>query len=133
MWDRKIGVDAAIQLLSCSNVLQGNILSCGFRNGVISTIDLRKPAPKESGMHHRADSAVNGGNSGYQYKSKGINPNVKNQHFGVAHANVRPLPGLFHSVSSLSNSVARVILLICLGSCYDTAGYAIAGQAKQST
>jgi hypothetical protein len=91
-------MDAAIQLLSWSHVLQGNILFCGFRNGVISTIDLRKPAPKESGMHHRADSAVNGGNSGYQYKSKGINPNVKNQHFGVAHANVRPLPGLFHSV-----------------------------------
>lgn len=88
-------MDAAIQLLSWSHVLQGNILFCGFRNGVISTIDLRKPAPKESGMHHRADSAVNGGNSGYQYKSKGINPNVKNQHFGVAHANVRPLPRLF--------------------------------------
>ena len=47
---------------------------------MISTIDLRKPAPKESGMHHRADSAVNGGNYGYLYKSKGINSNVKNQH-----------------------------------------------------
>nr|XP_024379128.1 uncharacterized protein LOC112283946 isoform X1 [Physcomitrium patens]PNR53252.1 hypothetical protein PHYPA_009628 [Physcomitrium patens] len=33
---------------------EGNVLFCGFRNGVISTIDLRKPAPKETHMHHEA-------------------------------------------------------------------------------
>lgn len=33
---------------------EGNILFCGFRNGAISTIDLRKPAPKESNVHHEA-------------------------------------------------------------------------------
>ncbi|CAM6045557.1 unnamed protein product [Sphagnum compactum] len=32
----------------------GNILLCGFRNGVISTVDLRLPPPKESGLHFKS-------------------------------------------------------------------------------
>ncbi|KAG0615975.1 hypothetical protein M758_5G080700 [Ceratodon purpureus] len=55
----------------------GNLLFCGFRNGVISTIDLRKPAPKESGMHH--ESVVTRRNSnGTRFKGA-FYPAMKNQ------------------------------------------------------
>ncbi|CAK9857409.1 unnamed protein product [Sphagnum jensenii] len=36
----------------------GNILLCGFRNGVISTVDLRLPPPKESGLHFKSHVSV---------------------------------------------------------------------------
>ena len=64
---------------------QGNILFCGFRNGAISTIDLRKPAPKESNLHHEA--AV------VKSRSEGaFPPAMKNQqripHSSSTHGNV---------------------------------------------
>jgi hypothetical protein len=68
---------------------QGNILFCGFRNGAISTIDLRKPAPKESNVLHEA--AV------VKPRSEGaFPPAMKNQqrtaHSSSTHGNV----GLFN-------------------------------------
>jgi hypothetical protein len=58
---------------------QGNILLCGFRNGVISTVDLRLPPPKESGPHFKSHVSVGGGMSRNQPNRRGKTSNVKQQ------------------------------------------------------
>jgi hypothetical protein len=60
-------------------VSQGNILLCGFRNGVISTVDLRLPPPKESGLHFKSHVSVGGGTSRNQPNRRGKTSNVKQQ------------------------------------------------------
>ncbi|KAH8973391.1 hypothetical protein BDL97_01G045000 [Sphagnum fallax] len=57
----------------------GNILLCGFRNGVISTVDLRLPPPKESGLHFKSHVSVGGGTSRNQLNRRGKTSNVKQQ------------------------------------------------------
>jgi hypothetical protein len=57
----------------------GNILLCGFRNGVISTVDLRLPPPKESGPHFKSHVSVGGGMSRNQPNRRGKTSNVKQQ------------------------------------------------------
>lgn len=71
------------------------MLFCGFRNGVISTIDLRKPAPKESGMHHEAVVTKKNSN-GTKFKGA-FSPAMKNQQRTPHSSSTHGIVGFFQS------------------------------------
>jgi hypothetical protein len=77
------------------------VLFSGFRNGVISAIDLRQPVPKESGILHEA-VVTKKNNNGTKFKGA-FPPAMRNQQRTPQSSSTHGIVGFFQSHLSCRN------------------------------